>query len=1247
MCDVPDSDRLVSMADVTTDSLLPSDSLLRCDVCSHRFAAPLDLVRTWDGQPCLRFRCPGRFRVAAADAPSSYRRMYRSGEARHVVAAEHTGQLSRSERERVEQQFKFPTSPDSPNVLTCTPTLEMGIDIGDLSAVMLTSIPRGGAASYVQRVGRAGRRTGNALVATFAGSDPASLYFLENPLRMIAGEIRSPSCYLDSFEILGRQFLAYLLDAAAAGTIASPRLPGQIGELFGKRGKADNRLNVCVDTAEQRPQMVDDFLALFGSALSEDVRNAMRVFAAGDLRNQVEAARDRWESGHTSLVRRREAINRRLRDLEALPHRDPDQDEDLAQLRGERGVLSRKITRYLSESTLSELEKLGLLPTYTLTDDNVELEAMLWVPADDDTQHREPLSWTFTRPAHLAVREFAPGSAYYAQGHRFVVDALDAGTKSDPAWVSTRLCPECGFGEPHDPAVVRPQCPRCTSVRIADQGAVHQILQMRRVVCIDSEENARFFDEADERDRGRYAAITTVDVDPDQVVRAFALREVIFGVELARAATIRFINFGSTERKGEQARVGGTDLSASRFRTCVECGAVDGTRPKRSPDEPPRHLGWCRTRTKSTAPEFENLTIAHELRTDAVRMLVPVAVVEAADRLATFKAVVRLGLRVSYGGDPEHLQVVSSDMPPGIDASSTSMAGARRRFVVLYDTIPGGTGYLDRVAQPDQLRIMFEGARELIINCPCADEGLQACHRCLLGVSERPDIPLVTRAVALEQLNELLDKWDPMSVDTVGSLAINKLEESELERLFRQALVNWDRLEGRVQISEAPGGRNDGYDLRITRQDDDGIATTLHWRIREQVDRVSGGVTCRPDFLFTLLNGPRTEIAVFTDGEAFHASADVNRIADDATKRQALLDAGLFVWNLGWADVDAFARAHEGNVASRIPANSLLDSSQVDRAGRLLAQLGGDSVPIDYAQRNAMHQLLSFVERPEPQRWEALSTAVIGGLLAGNPRALALDQVPNVIDAAVRAHDITPQTIEARSLSRDQMSSSALCCAAGPVFGIVPGEGFGPTVQRWTVLNVMDDTVGVGQPEVTARWRQWLGWANLGQFLRSNDRQFRMVAVSGADTFDVSSLHIASGRTSAPLGETVGSKSHAASRALSPTAASPSPLGQPVAPHDRHLVDTTVLALLDALDTANASRAGGHGATDPVAPPVIGWEIADPEDNGWVVEAAWVTKQIALTVDELADRDAWLTINGWTVMFAQRTTVQALAEALQ
>jgi ATP-dependent Lhr-like helicase len=71
----------------------------------------------------------------------------------------HIGVLSAAERERVERQMKS----DRAGICVATSTLEIGIDIGDIDAIVLATPPNN-VGSFLQRIGRGNRRTGTCRV---------------------------------------------------------------------------------------------------------------------------------------------------------------------------------------------------------------------------------------------------------------------------------------------------------------------------------------------------------------------------------------------------------------------------------------------------------------------------------------------------------------------------------------------------------------------------------------------------------------------------------------------------------------------------------------------------------------------------------------------------------------------------------------------------------------------------------------------------------------------------------------------------------------------------------------------------------------------------------------------------------------------------------------------------------------------------------------------------------------------------
>ena len=113
-----------------------------------------------------------------------------------IQAQEHSGQLDGDERKKIEARFRAPNDPL--NVLVCTPTMELGIDIGDLSAIYMRNVPPS-PSNYAQRAGRAGRKNQPSIITTFCGSGiargPHDQYFYRFPEKIVSGKITSPdSC---------------------------------------------------------------------------------------------------------------------------------------------------------------------------------------------------------------------------------------------------------------------------------------------------------------------------------------------------------------------------------------------------------------------------------------------------------------------------------------------------------------------------------------------------------------------------------------------------------------------------------------------------------------------------------------------------------------------------------------------------------------------------------------------------------------------------------------------------------------------------------------------------------------------------------------------------------------------------------------------------------------------------------------------------------------------------------------------
>lgn len=116
------------------------------------------------------------------------------------ISAEHSAQQSREDLDKYEKEF----NEGHLNVLSCSTTMEMGVDIGGISEVVMNNVPPK-SANYLQRAGRAGRRNeSKALALTFCAPNPIGTNTWQHPDYPITNITETPMLKLESRQLIQR-----------------------------------------------------------------------------------------------------------------------------------------------------------------------------------------------------------------------------------------------------------------------------------------------------------------------------------------------------------------------------------------------------------------------------------------------------------------------------------------------------------------------------------------------------------------------------------------------------------------------------------------------------------------------------------------------------------------------------------------------------------------------------------------------------------------------------------------------------------------------------------------------------------------------------------------------------------------------------------------------------------------------------------------------------------------------------------
>lgn len=141
------------------------------------------------------------------------------------IQAEHTAQVDKAISRQVQDDFKDHRI----NILACSTTMEMGVDLGDLELVMMTSVPPM-PANYKQRAGRSGRRGQvRSACVTLCGSDAVGIRTLLNPMEnVILRQTHTPTVDLQSGQVIQRHVNSFLIREFGVFGMAGGSITGQV-----------------------------------------------------------------------------------------------------------------------------------------------------------------------------------------------------------------------------------------------------------------------------------------------------------------------------------------------------------------------------------------------------------------------------------------------------------------------------------------------------------------------------------------------------------------------------------------------------------------------------------------------------------------------------------------------------------------------------------------------------------------------------------------------------------------------------------------------------------------------------------------------------------------------------------------------------------------------------------------------------------------------------------------------------------
>ena len=697
--------------------LSPHHGVKRCRRCRRTTIRdlPYDLCPAW--------RCKGHLKWVPED-PDNYNLQLLDGAYAMLRPEEHTAMVPQAERERLENLFK--SESDAVNCLVCTPTLELGIDIGQLDSVLMRNVPPL-AANYWQRAGRAGRRHRMAVDVTYCRSVSHDRAYFAEPIKLLGGRIDPPAFNLRNETMVSKHVHATVI----AGLHRYGRDPDRTeGEKEEIRSILEFSLPRVVapflfDGGDVRSEPFDftplrDLVRRNSKDLTAGVKRVFRqgwpeadasVTDPAVLRAHVDTFVDNLE---VVVLRLRRRLSWALTQIRRLNERRVQQgtldaedealfrrcDRLVKRLKGTAGWSWKQAQGHDDYNTFNVLAAEGFLPGYGLEAGSVVgwAEIPFW--------RMGAMDFSLPRAPATALREYVPGNLIYANGHRFVARRFHRELAEENV--------ETPFYEVSaDRQAVKPASPQQGSTLTG------QLLQTIAVCDTDLIHSSHISDEEELRFQ---LGVAVYGLELGQHSGGKAFRWGTQSTHLRRGVRMRLVNVGASGHIKKSGKLGypvcsvcgqsvsplSSELQRKKFREShtERCGRS------------PKPIGFYADVTADvfSLPACEDTATAYSVL-EALR----------------FAAAHVLDMHL---GDLQVLVIGHVDRDE-VDA-------------LLWDPMPGGSGLLDQICE--RFGEIVRAARDIVETCPAVCES--SCIDCLQTFRNAYYHAQLNRTVAFERLDE-------------------------------------------------------------------------------------------------------------------------------------------------------------------------------------------------------------------------------------------------------------------------------------------------------------------------------------------------------------------------------------------------------------------------------------------------------------------------------------------------------------